>query len=454
MSARSLGARLSLWLALQSMFGLGLVCGALYLGFDWTLGQRRHETLAQKETAVRDLLAQNRGAHRPEDVPHLLQDMLAGHGDLGLRLVDGVGQTVFSRPLPDTIATTAPIHHFQLAMVDAAAPSQVTLQLDPSADQALLRRVTWLLLAAALGGTGAISLGGWVLVRRGLAPLHQLVAQTSQLTPYTQVAHSIAHRLDGRAQPAELQPLIAQFNALLDRLAASYLQMEAFNADVAHELNTPLATMISGSQLALRRAASRDELHELLGSHLEELDRLAHIVADMLFLSRAQRGSGARRTVVTSLAALVAEVAEFHEAALADAQLSLRIEGDVAVSVDAGLLQRAVSNLLGNATRHAYARTEVLLRILTLDAGATQITIENFGDSIAPEHLPRLFDRFFRADTARAQADRHHGLGLAIVAAIAKLHGGGTVARSQAGRTCIGFWLANMTKTSSNGSAS
>ena len=454
MSARGLGARLSLWLALQSMIGLGLVCGALYFGFDWTLDQRRDETLAQKETAVRDLLAQTRGAHRPEDVPHLLQDMLAGHGDLGLRLVDGAGQVLFSRLLPQAVVATAPVHHFQMSVTDMPAPVQVTLQLDPSADQALLQRVAWLLLAAALAGTAAIALGGRLLVRRSLAPLHQLVAQTSQLTPYTLSADSLAHRLDGRAQPAELQPLIVQFNALLDRLAASYAQMEAFNADVAHELNTPLATLISGSQLALRQAASKDELQELLGSQLEELDRLAHIVADMLFLSRAERGSGARRSAVPSLAALVADVAEFHEAALADARLTLRIEGDAAVRVDAGLLQRAVSNLLGNATRHARAGTEVVLRIRTLETCTTQITVENSGSTIAPDHLPRIFDRFFRADTARAQADRHHGLGLAIVAAIARLHGGGTLAQSQAGRTCIGLWLADMTQTSSSCAAS
>lgn len=454
MSAIGLGSRLSRWLALQSMVGLGLVCGTLYLGFDWTLEQRRHETLAQKEAAVRDLLAESSETHRPEAIPHLLQDMLAGHGDLGMRLVDGQGRIVFSRLLPAAVTSRAPTHHFQLNVSGGAMPSQVTLQLDPSADRELLNRVAWLLFVAALCGTVAISLGGRLLVRRSLAPLHQLVAQTSQMMPYTQVGDPQSHRLDGRAQPAELQPLIAQFNALLDRLSASYTQMEAFNADVAHELNTPLATMISGSHLALRQATSKEELHELLGSHLEELNRLAHIVADMLFLSRAQRGSGARRAAIPSLNALVSEVAEFHEAALADANLSLRIEGDAAAAVDAGLVQRAVSNLLGNATRHARSGTEVLLRIQPFSTDSTQITVENVGDPIAPDNISRIFDRFFRAEASRSQADRHHGLGLAIVAAIAKLHGGGTVARSQAGRTSIGLWLANMTKASSAGSAS
>ncbi|CAN7475867.1 heavy metal sensor histidine kinase [Pseudorhodoferax sp. LjRoot39] len=448
MTSRSLGARLSLWLALQSLAGLGLVCGALYLALDWTLAQRRHETLAQKETAVRELLAEGRADHRPEELPHLLDDMLAGHGDLALTLTDGAGRTVFARPLPADVP--APAHRFAVTVDGWPAAVQATLQLDPRADAALLRRMAWLLLLAALGGTAVISLGGWLLVRLGLAPLRQLAAQTGRLD-----ADTLAQRLDGRAQPAELQPLIAQFNALLDRLATAYAQMEAFNADVAHELNTPLATLISGSELALRKSHSAAELQEVLGSNLEELDRLAHIVADMLFLSRAQRGSSARRTQVASLAALAAEVAEFHEAALQQATLAVRIEGDASAAVDAGLLQRALSNLLGNATRHATPGSTVRLAIARQD-GRTEITVENAGAAIAPEHLPRLFDRFFRADPARSQADQHHGLGLAIVAAIARMHGGGTLADSSGGRTRIGLWLGEMqmTQTSSNGAAS
>lgn len=448
MRAAGLGARLSLWLALQSLAGLGLVCGALYLALDWTLAQRRHETLAQKETAVRELLAEGHAPHRPEDLPHGLADMLAGHGDLALQLVDGTGRTVFSRPLPADVE--APAHRFAVAVAGWPAPMQATLQLDARADAALLRRMAWLLVLAALGGTAVISLGGWLLVRLGLAPLRQLAAQTGRLG-----ADTLARRLDGRDQPAELQPLIVQFNALLDRLAMAYAQMEAFNADVAHELNTPLATLISGSELALRRAHSAAELQEVLGSNLEELHRLAHIVADMLFLSRAQRGSSARRTQVASLAALAAEVAEFHEAALQQAALVVHIAGDASAQVDAGLLQRALSNLLGNATRHAAPGSTVRLQIAQ-HGGRAEVTVENAGPAIASEHLPRLFDRFFRADPARSQAGQHHGLGLAIVAAIARMHGGGTLASSVNGCTCIGLWLgdSDMTQTSSDGAAS
>ncbi|HVR48438.1 MAG TPA: ATP-binding protein, partial [Pseudorhodoferax sp.] len=224
---------------------------------------------------------------------------------------------------------------------------------------------------------------------------------------------------------------------------AAYRQMEAFNADVAHELNTPLTTLISSSELALRKARSMDELQDVLGSNLEELARLARIVADMLFLSRAHRGIGARREHVESLAQLAADVVEFHEAAMQEANVALRMRGDASGNVDARLLQRALSNLLGNATRHATAGSTIALDLHRTEAGNIEIVVENEGQTIDPVHLPRLFDRFFRVDPARTHADRNHGLGLAIVGAIAHMHQGGTLAQSEAGRTRIGLWLAD-----------
>ena len=447
---RSLGARLSLWLALQSMAGLGLVCGALYLAMDWTLRERQHDTLVQKEQAVRDQVSLGNAGRRSEDLSQLLEAMLAGHSNVGLNLVDGLGRNVFDRPLQGAITSTgAHAHVVTLSIPELPGPVRMSLELDTSADTALLRRTGLMLLLAAIGGAAMVSAGGFVLVRWSLKPLHHLVAQTRRLE-----ADTLQRRLDGSAQPAEMQPLIAQFNALLGRLSAAYAQMEAFNADVAHELNTPLTILISSSELALRKARSLPELQEVLGSNLEELGRLARIVADMLFLSRAHRGVGARREPVDSLAALAAGVAEFHEATLEEAGLFLRIEGDAAVQADARLLQRALSNLLGNAVRHATPGSAVALQIVSDGSGRVEIAVENEGQTVATEHLPRLFDRFFRADPARSHADRNHGLGLSIVAAIAHMHQGGTLAHSSAGRTRIGLWIADgvtLTKTSPGG---
>jgi two-component system heavy metal sensor histidine kinase CusS len=144
---------------------------------------------------------------------------------------------------------------------------------------------------------------------------------------------------------------------------------------------------------------------------------------------------------VNSLAALAGEVIEFHEAAMQEATLTVEILGDAAGRFDARLLRRALSNLLGNATRYARTGSAVMVRIETRPGGEVSIAVHNTGPTIEPADLPRLFDRFYRVDPARAHADLNHGLGLSIVAAIARMHGGSVFAGSDQGITRIGLLL-------------
>ncbi len=435
--AASLRGRLSRWLALQTMLGLGLVCAAVYVVIAATLSERQDETLTQKQVAVEHLLTEGRGAHDMAGVRHLLKDFLAGHDELSLRLVNGDGQVIFETSKRQPPVAESKRWFFDIRLPPSAGGSaHAVLVLDKRTDEALLERLAWTLALAALTGSLAVSFGGFLLVRLGLAPLHKLVEQTRQVT-----ATDLLRRLDGTGQAEELQPLIHQFNELLDRLSVAYKQMEAFNADVAHELNTPLATLISSCELALRKPRSAEELREALESNLEDLHRLASIVGDMLFLSNADRGVPARRAWTPSLGALAAEVVEFHEAALLDAGLKAEVLGDAAAEIDARLLRQALSNLLGNATRYAATGSAVLVHIDRQVNGEVHIAVHNEGQTIDPAHLPRLFDRFYRADTARTHADRNHGLGLAIVAAIARMHGGQVFAASADGLTRIGLAL-------------
>lgn len=432
-TAPGLGARLSRSLALLTGVGLGLVCAAVYAVIALTLLQRQDETLDQKQAAIAQLLGERGPGHSVAELQHLLSDLLAGHAELSLRVTTADGQVIFDKaPMQRW-----PAKQRSFNVPVAADPStSVLLALDQRGDNALMQRLAWTLACTAVGGALAVSAGAYWLVRRGLVPLHRLVDQTRLVT-----AHDLDRRLDGSGQPMELQPLIEQFNALLGRLDGAYRQMEAFNADVAHELNTPLATLISSSELALRRSRSAEEMRDVLGSNLEELHRMAGIIGDMLFLSHADSGSDARRERVDSLAHLVSEVIDFHEAALHEAGLQAIVVGEAAAQVDARLLRRAISNLLGNATRYGLAGTTVTVRINRVDESSVEVAVENSGPGIAPEHLPRLFDRFYRVDAARADADRNHGLGLAIVAAIARMHGGRATAESKGGTTRIGFLL-------------
>lgn len=441
----NLSRRLSRSLALQTMLGLGLVCVAVYWGSWLALAQRQQESLEQKQVTVTHLLQQARASHSASSMQHMLSDFLTGHEDMSIRVSYASGALLFEKlhqPLDDVHSARRSFSVMLPAHVDQQEQQrvQVLLMLDRRPDDALLRQLAWILGLAAVSGALLVSLFSAWLVRRGLAPLHSLVEQTRQLGA-KDLTHDWQTRLDDSNQPQELRPLIAQFNALLERLAVAYRQMEAFNADVAHELNTPLTTLISSCELALRKPRDAGELRDILASNLEDLQRMAGIVADMLFLSHADRGESAHRIQVASLASLADEVVEYHEAALQEAGLQVRVQGDAQAQVDARLLRRALSNLLGNATRYATPGSCIEIQISMPQAGQVTLAVHNQGQAIAPEHLPRLFDRFYRSDAARSQADRNHGLGLSIVAAIARMHGGQAFAHSDHPVTSIGLSL-------------
>lgn len=445
-----LARRLAKALALQTIFGLGLVCIAVYLVISITLKDRQTDTLNHKQTAIEHLLQESRGKHSPEALTHMLNDFLTGHDELSLRLAPISGTKGFEllRQPEDDERVVARRFTVNVTSSDGVVqPVQALLLLDRRPDDRLLDRLAWTLGLAAVSGALLVSLASTWLIRLGLKPLRSLVDQTRSLS-----AKDLHRRLDDSHQPQELRPLITQFNALLDRLATAYQQMEAFNADVAHELNTPLTTLISSCELALRKQRSAGELQEILASNLEDLRRIAGIVADMLFLSHADRGAEARRSQVDSIAELAGEVAEFHEAALQEAQLQIRIDGDAATSVDARLLRRALSNLLGNATRYGTAGSTVTIQVSlhptfqdpdpeTVAPQRLLVAVCNVGTDIDAQHLPRLFDRFYRAEAARTHAGSNHGLGLAIVSAIARMHSGETFAESMNGQTRIGLLL-------------
>lgn len=427
--AGSLDRRLARWLALLALVGLTLTCLGVYTVTALSFEDRQADTLRQKQLQVRHLIAEA-GVVGNAALTHKLDDAMVGRQDLTLVLTDAKGQVLYAGPTAPPLRQTL-VTRFEAAT--ASGPVQATLTLDTTEDDRVMSRLARTLAAAALTGSIIIAIGGFTLVQLGLRPVRNLAMQVQALA-----ADTLDRRLDGSAQPEELAPLVQHVNDLLDRLHRAYEQLEAFNADVAHELFTPLTTLIGGTEVALRKAREADELRDVLGEHLEELQRMSLIVQDMLFLSQADRGATARRETVQSLADVAGAVAELHEAHMEEAGLRWRVDGDARGAVDARLLQRALSNLIGNATRHAQRGSEVVVRIEGSRDEAS-LSVVNQGATIAPEHLPRLFDRFYRIDASRSGAARNHGLGLAIVAAIARMHGGRVVATSSDGITSIGL---------------
>ncbi len=429
----SLGRRLSAWLALQGLLATLLVSFTVYAVNFWMLHSRQSEELELKSLVVRHAMAENETSDQVEELRHKLADFLAGHDDMMLSLTTGSGQVLFESSSKPRSRLKTLVWQIRWPS-DATEEARVVLGLDVSRDDELLRRLGWALVAASLLGASIVSATGFMLVRRGLRPLRELSAQVDAVA-----LGQSGMRLDGADQAEELLPLVERFNALLSRVERAYHQLEGFNADVAHELRTPLTTLIGSSELALQRDRPAAELRDVIAGNLEDLRRLATIINDMLFLTQADRGAAARCTTVVSLHAALVEIIDFHDAALQERDLSARCFGDAAGRFDISLLRRALSNLLSNATRHADEGSLIRVRIESR-TGWVRLLVENDGAIIDPESLPRLFDRFFRAERSRRHSgSANFGLGLAIVAAIARMHGGGPIGVSKNGVTAIGI---------------
>ncbi len=298
-----------------------------------------------------------------------------------------------------------------------------------------LAEFTSSLIFSSVAGLSFVILLSYFISRYGLRPARHLSEQAHGLAP-----GEPSQRLETNTLPSELYSLAVAFNGALERQEIAWKQLESFNADVAHELRTPLTNLIGQTQLALSRQRIAPELEELLESNLEELERMTSIVNDMLFLSHAMAGQSATELSEVSLREEALKTYDYIEPSLLDKSLSLDIVGDVRARVDKRLFHRALANLLENGAR--YAPTGSAVRVtLSHNGYLTQIAVSNVGDAIEERHLERLFERFYRVDAARNGSHMHHGLGLAIVNAVALMHGGKAFARSEAGINTFGFTL-------------
>lgn len=435
----SIGRRLSWKLAALAAVGLSLLGLLVFFAVRMQVAQAQQHVMDLRVQKVLDIA--RKAAADGADPGERAAAYAMRRGGTRLEITDARGAVIYRDPdQPPFVLSAHVVERRFEARLGTALPEPLRFHLvvDAHDDAELLHRLGLILAVVVPVGTLAIGMAALVTVRRGLAPLRELARQTREIQP-----DQLGSRLVLAPPVEELQPWVDQFNAMLERLERAYLQLENFNADVAHELRTPLANLIGQTEVSLSRERAASDMRETLQSNLEELQRLSTLVHDMLFLSRADRGVSARRGATRSLATLLTEVAEFHEAALEERSLRVQVDGDAQVAVDEGLVKRAVSNLLDNATRFAEAGSTLRIAIDSPEpAAAVRITVENRGAAIAPEHLPRLFDRFFRVDSSRPDGGSHHGLGLAIVAAIARMHEGRTHAESGAGSTRIGFELA------------
>jgi two-component system heavy metal sensor histidine kinase CusS len=372
-----------------------------------------------------------------------LADEMSRQADLSLRITGSDGQRWYdsSARLPETLPKTpglstlkgngsdyrvlnAPLYP------DKPDSPQLTLLLDITHHQHFLQRMQHLIwLTVGLSAVATALLGAWA-ARSGLRPLRRMSAVARGVS-----AQSLNARLPEENMPPELAEMAHHFNAMLGRLDDSFQRLSAFSADIAHELRTPLSNLLTHTQVTLTRPRPIEDYREALHSNLEELQWMAQLVNDMLYLAKADHGLLMPSREPLNLADEVDVLLEFFAPLADDSHVTVSREGTAHMVGDRSMLRRALSNLLDNALRFTPVDGEVRVRIGDQPQGLS-LTIENTGDEIAEALLPRLFDRFYRADPARQEGSSEHaGLGLAITRSIIRAHGGQIWCESEKGLT-------------------
>ncbi len=288
-----------------------------------------------------------------------------------------------------------------------------------------------------LGGVlGLISMliSGWVgyiIAGRAYSPLRQIIRTAKAVA-----AGDLSRRLKPRGDDPEMQSLELALNKMFSELEASFAAQKRFTADASHELRIPLTILKGEVEVALRHPRSSEEYQAHLRQHLEMISRMQRIVDDLLTLARADAGQLELVQEEVDLTLLLQEVGQHHLILFAKDQISLEmdIEEGLTVSGDPRQLERVIYNLLNNAYKHAPQRSSVYLHARS-EGGSVHIHVRDEGEGIAPEHIEKLFVRFFRADDSRVrqQANSGAGLGLAICKHIVHAHGGSIRVESSPG---------------------
>jgi two-component system heavy metal sensor histidine kinase CusS len=306
-----------------------------------------------------------------------------------------------------------------------------TLQVaqDRSADEQFMKEFGALLAAVLALGILASAVIAFTVTKRGLRPLAKMTRSLRRVGP-----KRLHERVPLTGWPREVQPLAVAFDEMLDRLEDSFTRLSQFSADLAHELRTPIANIRGEGEVALTRARTPDEYRQVIESSVAECERLSAIVDNLLFLARAEAAEGHVQRAVFAGKEAVEKITAFHEPIAEERRVAITVFGDAEIHADPMLFGRAVSNLVENALRFTPADGTISISIAA-SAEESKISVKDNGCGIAAEQLPRVFDRFYRADSSRSA--QGSGLGLALVKSIMDLHGGSAVVGSEVGRGTV-----------------
>jgi heavy metal sensor kinase len=342
-----------------------------------------------------------------------------GNSQLGAAPVSGEGVGGYSQRssrLPDgtPIRVASRLHE---------AGSRPVLIRIARSEEPLRRQFREVLFVLILGLPIALALAGlagYGFARRILAPLGAMARRAEQIT-----AERLHERLPVENPQDELGHLARVFNETLTRLEVSFEQLRRFTADASHELRTPLTAIRSVGEVGLHSGGSIADYREVIGSMLEETNRLTRMVESLLTLSRADAGTVQLQRVRLSMLAVAREAAGLLEVLAEEKRQKLTVEGESSLMVngDRVFLRQAVLNLIDNAIKYSPAGGKIAVRVIR-EGDRVVFEVADEGPGVPPEHRGQVFNRFYRVDKARSREAGGAGLGLAITRWAVEAHGG------------------------------
>jgi heavy metal sensor kinase len=356
-------------------------------------------------------------------------DGTSGHGLLesptlellGLAYTPEQVRAFLNRPVVTTVETDQGKIRFSNSVISPTRGERYLVQLGvplDSRDEAIdhfLALLIWSLPACVLVVVG---MGRW-MAGRALEPLARLAA-----TARTIRVEDLHRRLPVRGVGDELDAVAEAFNDVVARLARAIDEMRQFSAAMAHEIRTPLAAIRADMELSLTRMRTPEEHRDNMASQIEEIDKLTHLLGELLTLSRAEAGELVVAHNPVPLPDVCRSVVEAFEPVAQAKDISLTFDCARAATIlgDYGWMERLLINLVDNAIKFTQPGGHVRVR-LTRSGRKAALVVQDSGAGIAPDALPHVFDRFYQADSARSAHDGA-GLGLALAKWIADRHSG------------------------------
>ncbi len=376
------------------------------------------------------------------DIGQLVGKIKPSRGFDDHAVIDWQDQRVSASTGEDAHITTIPAKNYRVSVIQLTANDEhsddytLVVAVAMDAHRSYLEGLTYSILLTTIIASLILVLMARLIFYQGHAPIRQISEQIRNIS-----SSQLHVRLDPAQVPIELSVLVQSFNQMLERIESVFKQQSHFSADIAHELRTPITSLTTQAQIVLSQSRSKEEYQDALYSALEDYNRMAKMITDMLFLAEADNNTLVTHREAIHLTEEVDALFEYLEAWAEERQISLRCVGQVPpVYADKLMIRRALSNLLCNAMRYTDQGQSVIVNMNMVDQHI-MLSVSNYGTIIDKQHIPHIFDRFYRADQSRQNKGTGAGIGLAIVKSIIDAHGGSIHVTSENGMTCFTIML-------------